>query len=123
MQLEYKNDIALLKLTTEIENRERVLPICRNFLPPFEAFPRLLGFCGKGTISTTHYDLPYKLQETFFHENNFESNTQPVELRMCRGDKVCVESVTPGLARFSYLPDSDKKDTGSETVFQFPTSS
>ena len=103
MQREYRNDIALLKLSTEISNGERILPLCSNFLPPFETLPHVLGSCGKGTTSRTHYDIPYVLQEAFFYESLFESNTQPLQLQFCREDQVCVESATPGTALFHYL--------------------
>ena len=96
MSEEFVHDIALLKLRAPIPNHLRILPICASHLPPFDASPQLLGACGRGSTSRTHYIPANVLQETFFYESMFESNTKPHELRLCRDDNVCVESVAEG---------------------------
>ncbi|XP_063727750.1 uncharacterized protein LOC134855223 isoform X2 [Symsagittifera roscoffensis] len=89
---EYKNDIALLKLSQAVGDSSRVLPICRERATPVEF--EILGASGMGATSTTYHIYPTVLQEGFFFQTLFEPN--PTEYRLCRSDQVCVESATEG---------------------------
>ncbi|XP_075250828.1 uncharacterized protein LOC142343028 [Convolutriloba macropyga] len=90
-----KNDVALLKLSRDVPKSVKPLPLCSHRLA-YSLHRHRLGACGIGTVNPNTLEIPDVLQETFFYESMYVSESSPYSFHWCRDDLVCVDAIEPG---------------------------
>ncbi|XP_075239501.1 chymotrypsinogen B-like [Convolutriloba macropyga] len=94
-QISPNNDLALLKLHTQVQNETWVSNICTQ--DDCNPVGMILGACGMGLTSTPQIsmDFPARLQEMHFHEATF-SSVNPFEMATCPDTTICTFPIIEG---------------------------